>query len=77
MFAGAVAKVTRPVDVEIDHLLEFIEQKNIDPKKFDLTVHLSSLPIGLERAFSMKTDNPEEKEAIKHFWDYWGIKRTA
>lgn len=61
------------VDIEIDKILTYLNEYHPDIKKFDAKVALSSLPIGLENAFSGDTDDEEQKEGVKRFWEKFAI----
>lgn len=57
------------IDIEIDDILTYLKEHHPEIEKFDTTVWLSKLPFKPEDAFSAITDNDEQKEAIKAFWD--------
>lgn len=57
------------IDIEIDDILAYLKEHHPEIEKFDTTVWLSKLPFKPEDAFSAVTDNDEQKEAIKAFWD--------
>ena len=61
------------IDIEMDHILDYLKEQHKDISKFDVKVKISSLPIQLENVFSAKTDNEEEKKAIAHFWNTFQI----
>lgn len=57
------------IDIEIDDILAYLKEHHPEIEKFDTTVWLSKLPFKPEDAFSAVTDDDEQKEAIKAFWD--------
>lgn len=57
------------IDIEIDDILAYLKEHHPEIEKFDTTVWLSKLPFKPENAFSAVTDDDEQKEAIKAFWD--------
>lgn len=57
------------IDIEIDDILAYLKEHHPEIEKFDTTVWLSKLPFKPEDAFSAVTDDEEQKEAIKAFWD--------
>lgn len=65
------------VDIEIDKALAYLEQNHPDIKSFDVKVALSSLPLGLENAFSGAEEGEEYQEATKRFWDSFAIKKPG
>lgn len=65
------------IDIEIDHLLDYLDDQHPDLGKFGLSVKLSSLPLGLEDAISAVTKNAEECSAISTFWDTFAHKEIS
>jgi hypothetical protein len=65
------------IDIEIDHLLDYLEDQHPDLGKFGLSVKLSSLPLGLEDAISAVTEDETERSAINKFWDTFAHKEIA
>ena len=57
------------IDIEIDDILAYLAEHHPEIEKFDTTVWLSKLPFKPEDAFSAVTDDEEQKEAIKAFWE--------
>lgn len=57
------------IDIEIDDILAYLKEHHPEIEKFDTTVWLSKLPFKPEDAFSAVTDDEEQKEAIKAFWE--------
>lgn len=62
------------VDIEIDNLLAYLAENHKDISKFDVSVSLSSLPIGLKNWFSAVTDNEEQRAGIDAFWKKFTYK---
>lgn len=56
------------IDVELDAVLAYLADKHADLAAFDLTVSLSSIPLGLEDAFSAEDMDEEHTTAVKNFW---------
>ena len=57
------------IDIEIDDILAYLAEHHPEIEQFDTTVWLSKLPFKPEDAFSAVTDDEEQKEAIKAFWE--------
>jgi len=57
------------IDIELDHILEYLSEHHPEIKSFDLIVTLSSLPIKLEDAFSAKDMDEEHQTAVDTLWD--------
>lgn len=62
------------VDIEIDGILEYLNEHHKDVGAFDLSVSLSSLPIGLKNWFSAVSDDEEHKAGIDAFWKKFTYK---
>ena len=57
------------VDIELDHLFDYLEDKHPEIEAIQLKVALSSLPIKLEDAFSTAEPDEVYKAAEKKLWD--------
>ena len=65
------------IDIEIDHLLEILEERNLDPKQVNLTVALSNLPFKPQNPISAVTQDPEERAGIEAFWKRFSWSREG
>lgn len=68
---GSLSKWVK-IDVEVDKILEYLQEKHPEVKQFDISVGLSTLPLELKNAFSAETMTDEQKTAVANFWKIFG-----
>lgn len=62
------------VDIELQDVIELIKSKTSDIDKLQITIDWSCLPLNIGKTVSAITNDPEERTAIKNYWEKYSHK---